>query len=157
MNIYKILDDLNINYKLYEHQPVFTVRESLKHKDTIPGERNKNLFAKGEKTKTYYLISIRGDKKLDNQSFKKEFGERIRFCSPEDLMKYLKLKPGSVSPFGLINDKEKEVVVIVDTDLLENERVHFHPDRNSATLEISSDNFKKYLKWTGNKVIFAKL
>lgn len=157
MNIYETLNSLGIKYNLYEHQPVFTVEESLKHRETIPGERNKNIFAKGEKTRTYYLISIRGDKKLDNKTFKKEFGERIRFCSPEDLMKYLKLKPGSVSPYGLINDKEKEVTVIIDTDLLKNEKVHFHPDRNSATLEISSEDFKKYLEWTKNKVVYRKL
>ncbi|HJN63008.1 MAG TPA: prolyl-tRNA synthetase associated domain-containing protein [Candidatus Paceibacterota bacterium] len=157
MNIYQTLDSLGIKHKVYEHRPVFTVEESLKFKDEIPGERNKNLFAKGERTGKYYLISIRGDKKLDNKSFKKEFSERVRFCNSEDLMKYLGLKPGSVSPFGLINDKEKEVVVIVDTDLLKNEKIHFHPDRNSATMEISSEDFKKYLERIGNKIIYKKL
>jgi len=155
MSIYEVLENLNIKYKEYEHPAVFTVEESEKH--SIPGEKNKNLFTRGRKTGEYYLITIEGSKRLDMKNFNKEMGERVRFVGPEDLKKYLGVEPGSVTPFGLINDKNHEIKVIVDTDLLENEFVYFHPDRNTATLELSRDDFKKFLDSTGNKVFYKKL
>jgi Ala-tRNA(Pro) deacylase len=81
----------------------------------------------------------------------------LSFASSERMMKYLSLTPGSVSPFGLINDTNKEVQVIVDKDLFTFDKQGFHPNSNTATLVISSDDFKKFLEWTTNKVTYVSL
>jgi len=158
MNIYKTLNSLKIDHKVYEHQPVFTVEESLKHKDKIPGERNKNLLLRNRDKSNFYLVTIHGEKRLDQNKLQKNLNEsRMSFASPEDLKEKLNITPGSVSPLNLIFNKKKDVVVIVDEDVLNFEKVYFHPDRNSATLEMSSEDFKKYLDFVGNKIIYKKL
>jgi Ala-tRNA(Pro) deacylase len=72
-------------------------------------------------------------------------------------MKYLGLTPGSVSPFGLINDTNKEVNIIVDNDLISAQKQAFHPNINTSTLVISTDDFRRFLDWTGNNVIYMDL
>lgn len=76
----------------------------------------------------------------------REFGEkRLTFARPDELMQWLKLTPGSVTPFGLIHDDMHHVLVMVDNDLLAQELVGFHPNINTATLVLASDDFKKFL------------
>jgi len=72
-------------------------------------------------------------------------------------MKYLKLTPGSVSPFGLINDAQKEVTVVVDNQLLTYQNLAFHPNINTQTLALKTEDFQKYLNWTGNKILYLDL
>lgn len=79
---------------------------------------------------------------------------RLSFASPQRLLEYLQLTPGSVSPFGLINDQKNEVVVIIDIDLLQGAKVAFHPNINTATLVLSIEDFLKFLTWTKNDVKF---
>jgi Ala-tRNA(Pro) deacylase len=81
-------------------------------------------------------------------------GEKaLSFASPERLQKYLGLAPGSVSPLGLINDKNREVVVILDRDLLEHQALGFHPNVNTATLVIPTEGFQRFLAHCGNEVV----
>ena len=70
---------------------------------------------------------------------------------------YLGLTPGSVSPFGLINDTSRSVQVIIDNELLKYGKVAFHPNINTATLAISIEDFKKFLDWTGNNIIYLDI
>lgn len=83
--------------------------------------------------------------------------DRLSFASAERLQRYLRVSAGAVSPFGLINDVRKEVVVIVDEDLMTRPVLNFHPKVNAVTLEISKSDFLKFLEWSGQKVIFLKL
>ncbi len=75
---------------------------------------------------------------------------KLSFASEKRMLKYLGLKPGSVSPFGLINDTDKHVQLFIDEDLLHTERLSFHPNINTATLVISTEDFLKYLNFHGN-------
>ena len=72
-------------------------------------------------------------------------------------MKYLGLIPGAVTPLGLINDTEKQVTVLIDEDLNTNRRICFHPNVNNATVSILYEDFLKFLKWRGNKVVYVKI
>lgn len=157
-NVFSILQQLRISYEEHKHPAVFTVAEAETLKLKIEGAHNKNLFLRNRTGDKYYLVIIIGSKRLDLKelaSFLKE--TKLSFASSEELFKYLKLTPGSVSPFGLINDAEKTVQVIVDEDLLSFNKQGFHPNINTSTLVISTDNFKKFLEWTDNRVIYRKL
>lgn len=81
----------------------------------------------------------------------------LSFALPERMMKYLGLTPGSVSPFELINDINKEVRIVIDNDLLKSEKQGFHPNVNTATLAMSTEDFKKFLAWTKNQVIYVDI
>lgn len=151
-DIYSVLDKLGIVYKKYEHPAVFTVEEAKKH-DTGNSSHNKSIFLRNKKGDNFYLVLTLGSKRIDLKSLAIFLNEtKLSFASPEKMMKYLGLTPGSVSPFGLINDVDKVVQVIVDEELLKFEKQGYHPNINTATLIISTEDLKKFLNWTGNKV-----
>src|ERR1035437_1989728 len=128
-NVYQVLDSLGIKYKKIEHPVVHTVEDADKLGLEIEGGINKCLFLRNKKGDWHYLILIRGTKRLNLKKLEKLLNEtRLSFASPERLMKYLKLTPGSVSPFGLINDSEKVIIAIVDNELLAYEELAFHPN-----------------------------
>ncbi len=156
--IEQALSNLGIKYKKYDHPPVFTVEEAKKYSINIGAGETKNLFLRNDKGDKHYLVTLPGDKRADLKRLSVLLGEsKLSFASPERLKQYLDLTPGSVSPFGLINDKSKEVIVVVDNDLLQFETLGYHPNINTATLVVSRDDFKKFLGSTGNKIIFSDL
>ncbi|MFZ2154096.1 MAG: prolyl-tRNA synthetase associated domain-containing protein [Candidatus Moraniibacteriota bacterium] len=153
-DIYKILEELRIDFKEYQHPAVFTVQEAEKHKGDIDGAKIKNLFLRNKKGDKHFLFVTDAFKDIDLRKLSAITGERkLGFASAERLQKYLGLTPGSVSPFGLVNDKDKAVVIFLDKELLEkNDKLNFHPNINTATIQISKDDFFKFLNWAGNKV-----
>jgi Ala-tRNA(Pro) deacylase len=154
--VYKILKDLDIAYTKHEHPPVYTVEEAEKHWEHITGAHCKNLFIRNKKGKNHYLVIVKSEKRVDLKSLTSRLGEdRLSFASPERLMRHLGLEPGAVSPFGLINDKENEVVVIIDRDLKEASHVNFHPNVNTATVGITFVDFKKFLDHCGNSIRYV--
>ncbi len=113
---------------------------------------------RNKKGNRHYLIILEHSKKPDIKALNRDLGEdRLSFASPERLMRYLGLEPGAVSPFGLINDKEKEVRVVIDEDLKQAERVNFHPNVNTATVGILFKDLEMFLAWCGNSVRFLPL
>lgn len=157
-NVYQILDSLGIKYKKIDHPAVYTVEESSKFDLEIEGGIIKSLFLRNAKGDKHYLVLIRGLKRLDLKKLEKLLDKtRLSFASPERLMTYLKLTPGSVSPFGLINDLEKAVQVVVDNELLTYGQLAFHPNINTQTLVLSTEDFKRFLIWTKNKIIYIDL
>jgi len=156
--LYQILDQLNISYEKLEHQPVFTAEEAEKVCAELKGVKNKSLFLRNKKGDTHYLVVIESNKQADIKKLEQLLNEsRLSFASPDRLKKYLNLIPGSVSSFGLINDQNHEVKVIVDQDLLNDEFIQLHPNINTATLVISTSDYQKFLKWTGNKITYLNL
>lgn len=156
--IYKILDDLSISYEKHDHPAVYTVEEAVAQWKGIKGAHCKNIFVRNKKGNRHYLIIVEHLKKIDLTPLSKRMGQsRFSFASPERLRKYLGLEPGSVSPFGLINDTDKEVEVLVDSDLRGAEFINFHPNVNTATLTISFSDFKKFLQSCGNRVTYVSL
>jgi len=156
--VYEALDQLGIPYKRHEHPPVFTVEQAEQHWTDIEGLHCKNLFLRNKKGNRHYLVVAPTSKTVDLRRLNEKLGEdRLSFGSPERLMRLLGLEPGSVSPFGLINDRQKEVTVILDEDLRSAERVNFHPNVNTATVGLSRKDFEKFLAWTGNSVRYIGL
>ena len=157
-SILERLDALNIRYELYEHPPVFTAEEAATHWKEIPGTAVKNLFLRNKKGDRHYLIILGIEKQADLRHLVTIVGDdRLSFGSPERLMKYLGVTPGSVSPLGLIHDSGRAVRVVVDSDLRAAERLIFHPNDNTASLTVSGADFARFLEQQGNPVRWVRL
>jgi len=155
--VHEVLDRLGIAYTRLEHPPVFTVEQAEKHWGSITGAHCKNLFLRNKKGNRHYLAILESSKSADLKALTNRLGEdRLSFASPERLMRYLGLEPGAVSPFGLINDSQKEVQVVVDQDLKNAERINFHPNVNTVTVGVDFTDFEKFLDWCGNSLLYLK-
>lgn len=156
--VFKVLDDLQINYSLTNHPPVPTVREAEKYWANIESAHCKNLFFRNHKGSEHYLVLIDYRQTLVIKDLEQKLKQgKLSFASDKRLDKYLGLKAGSVSPFGLINDDQNHVYVFIDQNLKAVDRISFHPNDNTATLVISIQDFEKFLIQTGNKFEFIKL
>jgi len=156
--VYTVLNELGIAFNRYEHPPVYTVEEAERHWENITGAHCKNLFLRNKKGNRHYLVIVESSKHADLKSLSHKLGEdRLSFGSEKRLMKYLGLETGSVSPFGLINDSQKEVEVIIDSDLRKAEKINFHPNINTTTVGIEFSDFEKFLSWCGNRLRYQKL
>ena len=155
--VYKALERLNISYVRHEHPPVFTVEEAEQYWEDITGAHCKNIFLRNKKGNRHYLLILEHSKKAGLKVLENQLGEsRLSFASSERLMRYLGLEAGAVSPFGLINDSNKEVRIVMDLDLKEKGRINFHPNVNTVTVGIEFKDFEKFLFWCGNSVRYLK-
>ncbi|MDD2490417.1 MAG: prolyl-tRNA synthetase associated domain-containing protein [Bacilli bacterium] len=151
--VYFILEQLNIKYEKLEHPPVYTLDEFIKVVPNLKGSYCKNLFLRNKKGNQHYLVIYSETKKVNLKKLTKELNEdNLSFASPARLNKYLGLEAGSVSPFGVINDKEHHVIVILDKNIKEQEWVNFHPNLNTITITIKYLDLIKFLKYCGNQV-----
>lgn len=149
--VLQLLHRLQIPYHLHQHPPVFTCDQAKDIDSQLNSARTKNLFLVSEKTRNFYLYILECDQKADLKLLSKQLNEtRLTFASPGDLQKILHLTPGSVSPFGLIHDTNHQVKVIIHPNVSQHQWVSFHPNTNTATLELSLEDFKKYLKYCNN-------
>lgn len=155
--VYEVLEKLGIAFTRHEHPPVYTVEEAEQHWKDITGAHCKNLFLRNKKGSRHYLVILESAKHADLKFLTHKLGEdRLSFASEERLMRYLGLEAGAVSPFGLINDRQKKVEVIIDSDLHKAEKVNFHPNVNTATVGIEFSDFEKFLSWSGNRLRYQK-
>jgi Ala-tRNA(Pro) deacylase len=137
---------LGIVYERFEHPPVPTVEEAEKHWADIDAAHCKNLFLRNQKGNRHYLVIIAHTKRADLLTVANQIGDgKLSFASPERLMTYLGVSPGSVSPAGLINDREHHVRVFLDRELKTAARISFHPNVNTATLTVSFADFQRFL------------
>jgi Ala-tRNA(Pro) deacylase len=156
--VYEVLDELNISYQRYEHEPVFTVDEVNELGIDIPGQHCKNLFLRNKKGDTQYLVIVDDSKKVDIKALAMQIeSTKLSFASPDRLYKYLGLTPGSVSVFGLLNDIEHCVEVVLDRDMANSQQIGFHPNTNKATVVIKYTDFEKFIKWCGNKTTYIDM
>jgi Ala-tRNA(Pro) deacylase len=152
----RFLERMGVPFVRYEHPPVATVAEAEKYWGNLRGAHCKNLFLRNNKGNRHYLVVAEASRRVDLKALTLVLGEdRLSFASAERLKKYLGLEAGSVSPFGLIHDTGQEVRVVVDAGLRDAERVNFHPNVNTATLEISFGDFERFLAACGNKVEYV--
>ena len=157
-DVLQVLDGLGIQYELYEHPPVFTAEDAAVHWAHIPATPVKNLFLRNKKGDRHYLVILGIDREADLRRLVKVIGDdRLSFGSPERLMAHLGLTPGSVSPFGLINNGDGRVIVVLDARLRDAERLIFHPNINSASLAISRPDFERFLGSRPNVVRWLPL
>jgi Ala-tRNA(Pro) deacylase len=157
-NVLEALDRLGIAYVRHEHPPVATVEEAEKHWSGLKGAHCKNLFLRNYKGNRHYLVIAPVARGIDLKRLNAALGEdRLSFASPERLRRWLGLEPGSVSPFGLINDEARHVRVVCDEALRTSPALGFHPNVNTATLEISFADFERFLASRGNSVRWLEL
>ncbi len=149
------LKELNIDYELIEHKAVYNMEEmDALGPDLFKGASIcKNLFLRDAKGKRHFLVTIKEEKQANLADIAKaSFATKLSFASPERLQKYLNLQPGAVTPLAIVYDKEKAVEVILDKDLLKEEKIGVHPGVNTATVILSPSDLEKYIKENGNKL-----
>ncbi|HZR26820.1 MAG TPA: prolyl-tRNA synthetase associated domain-containing protein [Vicinamibacterales bacterium] len=147
------LEALGITFTRHEHPPVPTVEDALEHWKGIDATHCKNLFLRNQKGNRHYLVIVEHAKRVDLRKVADQIGDgKLSFASPERLMAHLGLTPGSVSPFGLINNADHAVRVFLDRDLRSASRLSFHPNINTVTLTVSVADFDKFLASCGNPV-----
>jgi Ala-tRNA(Pro) deacylase len=151
--VYAALDALGIAYERYEHPAVFNADDASKYWNPIAGTQCKNLFLRNKKGDRHYLVVLEISKRADLKDLVKLVGDdRLSFGSPERLMAELGLTPGSVSPFGLLNDADGSVRVLVDRDLRGADRLIFHPNINTASVVVSWSDLERFLSTRSNIV-----
>ena len=152
-DIYQYLDDHDIRYERHDHPPVFTVEDVNRLVPPLPAAKTKNLFLRDGKGKRHFLVIVGAEKSVDLKALKGVLdASRLSFGSPERLMKYLGITPGSVSVFAIVNDTDKAVEVVLDESLWKSDAFQFHPLINTSTLVISQDNLGRFLEATGHEV-----
>lgn len=153
--VYAALDALGIGYERHEHPPVFTADDAARYWNAIPGTQCKNLFLRNKKGDHHYLAILEISRRADLKEIVRIVGDdRLSFGSPERLLAELGLTPGSVSPFGLLNDEDGSVRVLIDSALKGADRLIFHPAINTASVVISWADLERFLATRNNRVTF---
>lgn len=152
--VYDFIKSKNIWHEITEHEAVFNMDELSKIEVPYNDCDAKNLFVRDDKKENYYLITVKWNKRVDLKEFRKRYDVRpISFASAEDLMKYLNLIPGSVSPLGLLNDKERKVKFYLDDSFFEDDKIiGIHPNDNTATVWLKVDDLINIIKEHGSKI-----
>ena len=157
--IYDFIKNKNIWYEITERKAVFNMEELSEIEVPYPEYDAKNLFIRDDKKMNYYLITVKGDKRVNLKEFRNKNATRpLSFASEQDLMNIMNLIPGSVSPFGLLNDKELKVKFYLDKDFLNDKKIiGIHPNDNTATVWLKVEDLVEIIKENGNKVEFVEL
>jgi len=156
--LYDLLNQLSIQFEYHEHPPVATIEDAITHWKDYKSGRCKNIFFRNHKGNRHYLVILEHLAQLNIKDLEQRLKQgKLTFASDQRLFKYLGIQPGSVSPFGLINDIEKHVHLFIDIKLLDFERLAFHPNLNTATLVISKKDFITFLEYSGNTFEFLSL
>ena len=144
--VYDALDKLKIKYEVVEHEPVHTMEDMDRIKKKKKGTLCKNLFLRDSKGKRHFLVTCDEKKKVDLKSLGRQLGAgNLSFASEERLEKYLGVKQGSVTPFGLMNDTDHAVEFFIDKDLSKCKSMGIHPLENTATVFLSFKDLDKFL------------
>ena len=152
------LDQLGIKYEIMEHPAVYNMAEMEKIALPHPEADAKNLFVRDDNKRNYYLLTIKGDKRVNLQQFREENGtRRLSFASPQDLKEKLDLAPGSVTPLGLLNDSHHEIPFYLDSYFSQQTRIVVHPNHNTATIWLKPQDLLKVIKGLGNPVRVVKI
>jgi hypothetical protein len=156
--VYDKLNELGIKYEVEEHEAAFTIEDIDRLGLFNKGVGCKNLFLRDGSGKRHFLLVAPEHKAVDLKSVKNQVGcSRLSFGSAERLDRCLKLTQGSVSPFGILNDKECNVELIFDRDLMGQESVGFHPNLNTATVWLKFDDLLKVINENGNDIFYVDL
>ena len=149
-NLLAFLEAHGIAVATVEHPPLFTVEQSQALRGEIPGGHTKNLFLKDKKDQVF-LVVAEEDAEIDMKTLHKRIDSaRLSFGKPELLVELLGVVPGSVTPFGVINDPDGRVTVVLDEALLRHEALNFHPLENTATTTIRREDFLAFLRHSGH-------
>ena len=148
----KAIQESGYKYKIHNHAPLYTVQDSMKLRGEIEGSHSKNLFLKNKKNQ-FYLFSCLENTRVDLKKISKSLNAgNISFANEKYLFDYLGVSPGSVTPFGLLNDKKNCVFFYLDKDFLNEKIVNFHPLTNTSTLSLEINDFIEFLIKNNKKV-----
>ena len=143
--------ELGIETTTHEHPPLLTVEDSKRLRGDLPGGHCKNLFFKDKKDR-YWLVVTLEDRKVDIKALDARLGSsRLSFASPERLWQVLGVKPGSVTPFALINDREARVQVVLDSAMLKETLLNYHPLVNTRTTSIRPADLVRFIESCGHR------
>ena len=160
IRVYDLLDKLGIAYQRVDHEATMTM-EACEEIDKFlaPAVICKNLFLCNTQKTKFYLLMIRGDKKFKTKEISSQIhSARLSFAPAEKMEEYLDILPSSVSVLGLMNDKEHQVQLLVDEDVLNAEYVGCHPCVNTFSLRLkTSDIFNTFLKEVSHDYITVVL
>ncbi len=138
--------------RINEHDALFTVEDSKNLRGKIEGAHSKNLFLKNKKN-NFFLLSCEEAEKIDLKKISKSLGfGNISFAKEEHLTQYLGIKPGSVSPFALLNDENRVVSFYLENKLYESKFVNFHPLINTLTITIQTHSFIEFMIENDKKI-----
>lgn len=156
--LYNLLSKLGIEFSYREHPPVATVEEATIHWKGIDAGKCKNIFLRNHKGNKHYLVILEHLATLDIKDLEQRLRQgKLSFASPGRLKKYLGVEPGSVTPFGLINDAEHHVHLFIDQELSKFDRLSFHPNINTASLVVSRTDLMRFIEFHGNSYQFMEL
>lgn len=156
--LYRLLDSLGIGYEYIEHPEAPTIEVARKYWAGHDARHCKNLFFRNHKGNRHYLVLLDCNAEMDIYAIEKMLHQgKLSFASPERLMRYLGVRPGSVTPFGLINDVGRHVTVFVDSNLRYVDKVSFHPCVNTASLVIVRADLERFLDYQGNQWEWVEL
>ena len=148
--VVEVLNALDIPFDIVEHEPALTTEQADSFIEGIEGVRTKTMFLTNKKKTAYYLLIMDDQKRLDMDLLKELIGaNRIRMTSSESLFEKMSLPAGVVSPFGLLNNAEKDIHVYFDKEIMSEKRMSFHPNTNEKTLFVNTVNLLRFLEAIG--------
>ena len=151
--IEKRLGDAGITFSLLEHPPVYTCEEAEQVYGDKQSLSSKNLLLKDRKSRRFYLFVLPTSREVSLTELGDKVGEKLKFANPHDLEILLGVSPGSVSPFGLLNDYDGKVTLWLAWEVEDAAMVSFHPNDNARTLEMTQEAFQAFLALLSHQVI----
>jgi len=149
-DLFNALQSLDIEYKLHHHPAFYTVEEGLEFEKNIPGLHCRNLFLR-DKKKKMFLLTAANETAIDLKKLPDLLDcARLSFGSPDRLWEHLGIRPGSVSPFCMMNDTDKNVQAIIDAGMMEADIINVHPLDNTMTIGLSPQDLLRFLEHYGH-------
>ncbi len=150
-DLFAALDALGITHATVKHAPAFTVEQAASLRGEITGGHTKNLFLRDKKNALYLIVALE-DAVIDLKSLHRTLGAtgRFSFGSADLLLEVWGVTPGSVTPFGAINDTQGRVTVVLDAEMMEHKTLNYHPLLNTMTTSLSREDLVKFLESTGH-------
>jgi len=144
-DLIKLLNDSGKQFVAHEHEALFTVQDSEDKRGKIEGAHTKNLFLKNKKN-CFCLFSCEQNSIINLKQFSKTINtNNLSFAKEEYLLKYLGIKPGSVTPYALLNDKENKISFYLEDKLYDSKKINFHPLVNTATITLLTSDFIEFM------------
>ncbi len=147
--LYKLLKDLKIEFKVFEHPPLFTVNDSKKYRENMRGFHTKNLFLRDKKKKNYLVIAHEDSLIGLNLLTERIRSSRLSFGSKERLFEELGVFPGAVTPLSVINNTKKDINIFLDSEMLGQDTIFCHPLVNDRTISLSYKSLLIYFDYLG--------
>ena len=144
-DLLKMLEHKGIKFKKYEHEALYTVGDSCIKRSDIQGDHTKNLLLKNKKN-FFCLFSCEENSVINLKRFSKSISAgNLSFAKEEYLIEYLGIKPGSVSPYALLNDIDNQVHFYLEDKVYNSKNINFHPLINTSTISVKTTDFLDFM------------